>query len=205
MRRGVSARRAAALWGTCGTAGGGRRRGPCPGRLRRWRPCGAAVPGVPRAEQRWEHRTRVPAAAAAVEGRGETMEQPSGCCGCSRVEGERGQARPGKSPGDGDGARGGGSGTGGGGSAGARGERRLSRRRGGAAGLGPGLAACTAGPPGRAFPGKQNREFLPARPRAKGQRSRGGSWRGSVAAQGRWGWRQSLCVSFINTNVQSRE
>lgn len=35
---------------------------------------------------------RVPAAVAGVERRGDTTEEPSGCCGCSRVEGEQGPA-----------------------------------------------------------------------------------------------------------------
>lgn len=66
---------------------------------------------------------------------------------------------------------------------GARGEPRQRRPSAGtepgrSCGPGPGLAACTAGPPGRAFPGEQKPGFVPARPGDEGQGA-GGAARGA--------------------------
>lgn len=130
--------------------------------------------------------------------------EEGGCrCGRSEVESERRTAtrrEPGKDPrGGGPGAEPGGSGR-----RGLRGVKAVparARSRGGAAGLGPGLAGGTAGPPCRAFPGKQKREFVPARPRGKGAaQPRGAAPErcGSLGAQGRrgWCWSENLQLSY---------
>lgn len=61
-----------------------------------------------------------------------------------------------------------------------------ARNREVATGLQPGLAACPAGPPGRAIPRKQTLEFVPARPRGKGQRRRGEQEEQCGGAGKRW-------------------